>query len=274
MIYIFSALYREAAPLIRHFRLKRTEAVRGTESFTDGERFLLTLTGSGLLNAASTASAVLSRAEVTEEDRLVCWGSAASLEGKTGGLYIVNKLTERYSGRSYYPDMIIDTGLPEASLLSGNELYSQGDVLPEGYNLYDMESAAVFHAGKMFFPPHRMFFLRFVSDSGCPSKMTGSLLEEYAGWHLPAVSRFLEMLAESGEESVPVFTEDDLKFIERTASQLKCTAYMKNELYDFMRYAKLAGIGFEETVSRLPLPAESKEEGKEMLNEIRRFIIQ
>ena len=46
MVYIFSALYAEAQPLIDKYRLKKKRVVHGVDSFQDEEgRIVLSLTG-------------------------------------------------------------------------------------------------------------------------------------------------------------------------------------------------------------------------------------
>ena len=277
-IFIFTALYREAAPLIRHFRLKKTEVLKGTDSFGDGESILLTLTGSGMLNAAAVTSAVLSRCEVSEGDKLISWGSAAALSGKLPKtLYCLHKITERHGRRSYYPDMIIDTGLPEASAVCGNTVFREGEEICGEYDLYDMESAGVFHAGKMFFPPHGMFFLRYVSDYGDPSGVSGEMLERYAGENLPSLIRLTEGLLKEGPVGA-VLGEAEEEMIRQWAEAMNCSAYMKNELYRYVYYGKLSGITVNEIGEALELvkrlPVQDKEEGKGILHEIRQYILQ
>ena len=278
MIYVTAALYPEASALIRHFRLKKTELLRGRDVFTDHENMTLVLTGTGELNAASVTAAFLAKMNVSDDDVLLSIGSAASLcEDSGSGLYIINKMTDLNSGRSYYPDMLIHTGLKETSVLTGSTVYRKGDNIPEGYGLYDMESAAVYHAAKMFFPPHRMFFLRFVSDTGTPQAVTASDLERLSNEYLPAVKRLVEEVRK-GKKTESILTKEDEEHIIQLAEQMKCTEFMKNELHGYVCYAVLTGLSLKQIEEGLSLaerlPAENKEEGKKILYEIRQFVIQ
>ena len=274
-IFIFTALYQEAAPLIRQLHLKKKEIIRKTDVFTDGETLFLALTGSGELNAAVIAAAVLSRLEASQEDALIVYGSAASLKEEIGeGLYQAAKLTDANSGRSYYPDLLYRTGLTETAFLCGSTVYRKGSRTEDEYGLYDMESAAVFHAGKMYLPPHRMFFFRFVSDDGETEKVNAALLESLSERYAGPVVSFIEQLRESETQKKPVLSEEDEKQIDELAEQLRCSASMKHTLHGYIYYAKLTGLSLKDLRAGLKLPAENREEGKKILYEIRQFIIQ
>jgi hypothetical protein len=59
--------------------------------------------------------------------------------------------------------------------------------------------------------------------------------------------------------------------IRELAEQIKCTAFMANELRHILYYAVLCGKDPEQMISavRDRLPAADKEEGKQILREIR-----
>ena len=91
--------------------------------------------------------------------------------GHDFGIFLLNKLLDQNSDRTFYPDMLIKSDLMEASCITGSTVLSQRAaafmaVAAEGYDLYDMESAAVYQAGNLFLGPHQMSFIRVVSDRG------------------------------------------------------------------------------------------------------------
>ncbi|MBP3802998.1 MAG: hypothetical protein J6I76_03740, partial [Oribacterium sp.] len=92
-------------------------------------------------------------------------------EGDNSDIFLLNKLLDQNADRTFYPDMLIKTDLREASGITGSTVLSQRAaafmaVAAEGYDLYDMESAAVYQAGNLFLGPHQMSFIRVVSDRG------------------------------------------------------------------------------------------------------------
>ena len=166
MIHIFTALYPEAKPLIQALSLKKRAAQTHYQQFLSEEGDLsLTITGVGPMQAAAVTASVLTDFEAGAQDQLLSLGTAARLTTCPASMYHVNKITEAVTMRDFYPDMLLNTGLPEASLITGAKLYTKQE---SGYaaDLYDMEAAAVYQAASMFLGPHQMNFLRIVTDDG------------------------------------------------------------------------------------------------------------
>ena len=156
MIFLQMALYCEARPILQHEAFHAMPPV-GRFQRWQTEDMMLTLSGTGQAEAATCAAVTCAMHHPTASDLFVVLGTCAALEGKAekGRLYRARSIEDLGSGRVFYPDLVLDLGLPEAGLLSGyQELKSQkervwyrdGRDLPA---LYDMESAAVYHAAKM-----------------------------------------------------------------------------------------------------------------------------
>ena len=166
MIHIFTALYPEAKPLIQALGLKKRAAQTHYQQFLSEEGDLsLTITGVGPMQAAAVTASVLTDFDTGALDQLLSLGTAAALTACPASMYHVNKITDAATKRDFYPDMLLNTGLPEASLITGAQLYTHHE---SGYaaDLYDMEAAAVYQAASMFLGPHQMNFLRIVTDDG------------------------------------------------------------------------------------------------------------
>ena len=166
MIHIFTALYPEAKPLIQALSLKKRATQTHYQQFLSEEGDLsLTITGVGPLQAAAVTASVLTDYDAGAQDQLLSLGTAARLTTCPASMYHVNKITEAATMRDFYPDMLLNTGLPEASLITGAKLYTKQE---SGYaaDLYDMEAAAIYQAASMFLGPHQMNFLRIVTDDG------------------------------------------------------------------------------------------------------------
>ena len=209
MVFVFVALYPEAKPVIKRLGLrKRTDRARFQEFVSEDSEIVLAITGVGPVAAAAAVAAVLTEYDAGQGDQLLSVGTAAALRGEHGavgtaalygehgsvetmeslcgeksssiiltesghdfGIFLLNKLLDQNSDRTFYPDMLIKSDLMEASCITGSTVLSQRAaafmaVAAEGYDLYDMESAAVYQAGNLFLGPHQMSFIRVVSDRG------------------------------------------------------------------------------------------------------------
>ena len=227
MIHIFTALYPEAKPLIQALGLKKRAAQTHYQQFLSEEGDLsLTITGVGPMQAAAVTASVLTDYDAGAQDQLLSLGTAARLTQheysernedpqaqaespvtaeaarkdisderaeRTASMYHIHRITDAATKRDFYPDMLLNTGLPEASLITGARLLTtqdtwaqvdaqRGEKFRRGTTddaapgtladrlaaplLYDMEAAAIYQAASMFLGPHQMNFLRIVTDDG------------------------------------------------------------------------------------------------------------
>lgn len=126
MVYIFSALYAEAQPLIDKYRLKKKRVVHGVDSFQDEEgRIVLSLTGCGVYHAIFAVSSVLAVMPPGADDQMLFYGSTASLrtaDSGSSGLYRIAEIFDLPSGSRYYPGISRNTGLPDAVAVTGMKI--------------------------------------------------------------------------------------------------------------------------------------------------------
>lgn len=213
MIHIFTALYPEAKPLIQALGLKKRAAQTHYQQFlSEAQDLTLTITGVGPMQAAIVTASVLTDYDAGASDQLLSLGTAAWLMPQekdentaVAPMYHLNRIVEAGTNRAFYPDMLLHTGLPEASVITGASLLTEakrasstnaterestGAEVPDSVDLiawmgetqnpvrgilenpivtpilYDMEAAAVYQAASMFLGPHQMNFLRIVTDQG------------------------------------------------------------------------------------------------------------
>ena len=138
-----------------------------------------------------------------------------------------------------------------------------------------MEASAIFLAASRFVPPHRMIFLKYVSDSGTddPKKITSAMLQEGAEKQVSKVLAVLEHLKTIVEDDYAI--DEDL-FL-NTFLNLRASETMRHELRQLFRYAKAEGLDMEKLLSDLEkeglYPVNSKREGKEVIDVIRQRLI-
>ena len=203
MFFIVCALAAEARPLISALSLRKDEHACPYDTYFDEDSTcVLVLSGMGNVAASSATSYLLTRFSFQpDRDFLLNFGSCA---GKEPGLYLIHKITDQVTGRDFYPDMLYDLSSCGLSLSSEKALVTVPKViasLPDPELLYEMEASGIFLAASRFCPPHRMFFLKYVSDSGeeDPKKITSELLTRRAEEQLPVVLSVLEYLKEAAE---------------------------------------------------------------------------
>ena len=304
MIHIFTALYPEAKPLIQALSLKKCAAQTHYQQFLSEEGDLcLTITGVGPLQAAAVTASVLTDYDAGAQDQLLSLGTAARLTTCPASMYHVNKITEAVTMRDFYPDMLLNTGLPEASLITGAKLYTKQE---SGYaaDLYDMEAAAIYQAASMFLGPHQMNFLRIVTDDGLTQEEmeTGMTVrtvtnaasgteskpavgtEESAHRSLAAhvtacveqqvdtivtVVDKLRALTAVEAAGHQVLTENEQKLVDKLIADAHFSKVMADECVQLIRYAALSELDWQQPIAALYaeglVPTRDKRAGKIIL---------
>ncbi len=227
MVYLFTALYPEAKPVIRYLGLKRRQMEFGFDVY-EGERLRLILTGVGAPAAAAAVGSTLAFFHAGEGDFLVNWGSCAS-DAEIGTVFRCHKIMDQMFHHTFYPDMIFFSDMKEAAVVTepvawekkegegGQDCRSMihtdhdrecSDMehqreTAEGLSgeifLHDMEAAAVYFTGSYFFSPHQMHFLKVVTDHGMDLGESDAVFRAEDG----KKTDFLKKIEELMQESLP-----------------------------------------------------------------------
>lgn len=261
MIEIVTALMPEAAELIRILALKKTED-RPFRRYRNPETGIgLTISGTGKVAAAAAVGAVLSRYSAVERRAvgLVNFGSCGAPEGVPRTLYLIHKLTDADTGRTFYPDLFTDCPYPETALYTCSRPWMGKSIVPgeEGADraetaatdrppVYDMEGAAVYEAGNLFLGPHQLHFLKGVTDHGSRNTASAGLsdfkgtMSGYARLALPYLQqlRSADTAGSAGARSVNAEETAESAHI---AVTLHCSVTMELEVRQLVHYAVLSG---------------------------------
>ncbi len=306
MIHIFTALYPEAKPLIQALSLKKRAAQTHYQQFLSEEADLsLTITGVGPLQAAAVTASVLTDFDAGAQDQLLSLGTAAALTTCPASMYHVNKITEAVTLRDFYPDMLLNTGLTEASLITGATLLvaqdtwaqveAQQDVKPRqdtmddsvlgilgdrlaAPRLYDMEAAAVYQAASMFLGPHQMNFLRIVTDQGlseseavAPQSLAAhatACVEQQVDIIVAVVDK-LRALTAAEAAGHQVLTENERQLVDKLIADAHFSKVMADECVQLIRYAALSELDWQQPIAALYaeglVPTRDKRAGKIIL---------
>lgn len=277
MFYFVCALYAEARPLISALSLRKDAFSCPYDTyFSEDSSVVLAISGTGPIAGAASASYLLTRFGFRNHaDFLINFGSCA---GNEPGLHLVNKITDAMSGRTFYPDMLYDLsscGLPSSSEKALVTVPRAVSSLEDPSSLYDMEASGIYQAASHVLSPHRVLFLKYVSDSGVDAKETISAekLTKDSAKHIPTVLSVLEKLAEACDEKPSI----DEELLVSTSLVLHLSDTLRHELRQLFLYAQASGTDIKEILDALDaegkLDVSSKREGKVVLDEIRKKLI-
>lgn len=270
MIYIAMALYAEAAPLIDALGLKRRAGAGSWQEFADEERGIcLFLTGVGKLEAAIAVSHFATKYAMGNDDFLVQLGSCAGR--KIGQAYIIHRIDDADTERSYYPDILYAHSLPEAGVTTGSRMLQNG---VENESLYDMEASGVYQAAVRFLGPHRMAFMKVVSDVGQADCMTPNLLSDCMKEQIPTVLELLSDIRsylELEQQDLP--DEEECQRRERLYRDMCCSETMRLQLQQWLEYLRLAGKPYWQQIDldyeNEILPCHDRKAGKQYFEQFK-----
>jgi len=284
LIYIFTALYCEAYPVIRCFHLVKNNHIKRFQVFENKDSgIILTVTGSGSIKAAVAVGSIGTYYGMGENDFLINMGTCAKIQEEvsaecTGRIYLCNKITERTTKRTFYPDILFCHDFLEKEIVSAER--PVGKKQDTEYGLFDMEAAAVYQAGAFFLGPHQMSFLKIVSDNGNVENVTAAVIEELVEQNMDKISEYILRLShwcQTENEKNVVPGADETEWLEKVYRDMHCSDTMKAVLEQHVRYCTLTGTDYKKIVEELylqgKLPCSCKREGKVYFEELRKKLL-
>lgn len=303
MIYIFTALYPEAKPLIRAFSLKKAVAGLPFDVYENMDGDLrLVITGAGMTAAACGVSAVFGRYGAGERDHLINIGTCAAEnpasekkdDTETGysGIYLCHKITDRNTGHTYYPDMLYHHSFAEAEIITEPVVWEMSGDNPGKLHLsgkqhindcrvllHDMESAAVYQAGSFWLGPHQMSFMKAVSDEGAGEKITPRILEHAVENNLEQIKAYVSDLRQAleSDEEQQKKEQHCMNVAEQLCQELHCSQTMRAAVVQCVRYWTLAAVDYQNVLDKMradgELPCRDRREGKKRFEELKQRLL-
>ena len=248
----------------------------------------LVITGVGEINAAAAVSNIGGAYGISPDDEILNVGCGACFSSETclGSIFLGNKLTEQMTGRTFYPDMLIKTGYRECEIITAVRVLKEG----REQVVYDMEAAAIYQAAAFFVGPHRMHFIKLVSDAG--ERIDQSKITELFALQEDKICGYIDILLSvgvnktsiddktKGENMADGNATDDTKSawnIDRLTSDMRCSKVMGDQLAQLIKYCRLSGIDYKSVLDEYYtnglLPCESKREGKKCLFELKQRLL-
>ncbi len=315
MVYVFCAFYGECSGLIKHYNLKKrqTDKYYRFDVFeNENQPVRIILTGQGSVMEAAAVSGAASFFGIKAEDAIINVGTCAG-DYEPGQVFICNKITEEATGRTFYPDMILRSSLPERELVTApvvirKSIHEYANKDSHNMALYDMEAAAIYQAANLYVGPHRMGFVKVVSDNGdieglTPDFIKGLMAEavdeiasyvdrfvmDAGNWHNDRQDAF-DKLNGGKNSSIQqqhmehyslnddmCRAEESTQFTNQLCKDLHCSKVMENQVRQLIKYLSLEGTDYMTYINKLynegRLPAHDKKNGKVCLDEIKRELL-
>ena len=315
MVYVFCAFYGECSGLIKHYNLKKrqTDKYYRFDVFeNENQPVRIILTGQGSVMAAAAVSGAASFFGIKAEDAIINVGTCAG-NYEPGQVFICNKITEEATGRTFYPDMILRSNLPERELVTApvvirKSIHEYANKDSHNMVLYDMEAAAIYQAANLYVGPHRMGFVKVVSDNGDIEGLTSDFIKGLMAEAVDEIASYVDMfVTDAGNwhnDRLDAFdklnggknnsiqqqhmehyslnddmcrAEESTQFTNQLCKDLHCSKVMENQVRQLIKYLSLEGTDYMTYINKLynegRLPAHDKKNGKVCLDEIKRELL-
>ena len=282
MVYVFCAFYGECSGLIKYYNLKKrqTDKYYRFDVFeNENQPVRIILTGQGSVMAAAAVSGAASFFGIKAEDAIINVGTCAG-NYEPGQVFICNKITEEATGRTFYPDMILRSGLPERELVTvpvviHKPIHEYVNKDSHNMALYDMEAAAIYQAANLYVGPHRIGFVKVVSDNGDIEGLTPDFIKKLMAEAVDEIASYVDMFVTDTHDMCRA--EESTQFTNQLCKDLHCSKVMENQVRQLIKYLSLEGTDYMTYINRLydegRLPAHDKKNGKVCLDEIKRELL-
>lgn len=282
MVYVFCAFYGECSGLIKHYNLKKrqTDKYYRFDVFeNENQPVRIILTGQGSVMAAAAVSGAASFFGIKAEDAIINVGTCAG-DYEPGQVFICNKITEEATGRTFYPDMILRSSLPERELVTApvvirKSIHEYANKDSHNMVLYDMEAAAIYQAANLYVGPHRMGFIKVVSDNGDIEGLTPDFIKGLMAGAVDEIASYVDRFVADTHDMCRA--EESTQFTNQLCKDLHCSKVMENQVRQLIKYLSLEGTDYMTYINKLydegRLPAHDKKNGKVCLDEIKRELL-
>jgi nucleoside phosphorylase len=159
-IFIYTALSCEAKPLVEHFKLKKITTIQPFAVYVN-QAICLTVTGLGKSAMAAGVAYTQALLAAVEHPVLVNIGIAGHKYHDVGQLFLIDRITDVDSRKSYYPPLVFTPSCPTAGL----QTVSRPQLVYDSQYLCDMEASAFYETAIRFSSGELIHCLKIISDN-------------------------------------------------------------------------------------------------------------
>ncbi|HMV45187.1 MAG TPA: phosphorylase, partial [Leptospiraceae bacterium] len=140
MIYIVTALAQEAIPFIQHFKLKKDLSHTKFDIYKN-ELITLVVSGTGKLKSSIATTYLLVKEPPKKSDKILNFGicGSGSEKHKSGQIFLINKIEDVTTAKTYYPEILFSHLIPEAGIVTHEKPVVKTKSTPSTAGLVDME---------------------------------------------------------------------------------------------------------------------------------------
>ncbi|WP_462422361.1 spore photoproduct lyase family protein [Fusobacterium pseudoperiodonticum] len=273
MLYIVTALYIEAKPLISLFNLKKDNSYTKFQVFSN-EDVKLIISGTGKVKSATALTYLISKEDIKKNDYIVNIGFAASNKNsQLSDIVYVSKIQNAYSDFDFYPEMIYKHNFLEGSLTTFDSIVEKK---LENIEYIDMEAYGFFQTASIFFKKDKIMVLKIVSDI-LKDKAKDRVLVDFKDENLFTESynniyKFLVNFKTVNDDSDFTITEQEL--IKKVLENLRLSDTMTYELFNILRYLKIKYGNIDILKKYENIEVTSKVQAKKLFEEIKNISLQ
>ncbi|MBK8396019.1 MAG: hypothetical protein IPL26_12390 [Leptospiraceae bacterium] len=247
MIYIVTALAQEAIPLIQHFKLKKDLSHNKFDIYRN-DMIKLIVSGTGKLKSAVATTYLLLKEPPKKTDKILNFGICGSGidKHKSGQIFLINKIEDVNSGKSYYPEIIFSHLLPEAGIITYEKPVIKSKSTPTVPSLVDMEVSGFYESANTFVQSHNIIILKVVSDHLGGEKFTGAFIQSIVEKNIPHIITVLNQ-ARKRQSATATDTEvldsGEYRIFEDLSDNLGLSTTQRFQVLDMLKGYKVRSGG-------------------------------
>ena len=273
MLYIVTALYIEAKPLISLFNLKKDNTYTKFQVFSN-ENIKLIISGTGKIKSATALTYLISNKDIKENDYIINIGFIASANNNSqlGDIVYISKIQNAYSDTTFYPEMIYKHNFLEGSLTTFDKIIENKI---ENVEYIDMEAYGFFQTASIFFKKDKIILLKIVSDI-LKENMEDRILVNFKDEVLfnesyKRIYDFLLKFINIPDDNKNNFKNNEQDLIKKVLENLKLSDTMTYEFFNILKYLKIKYENIDILKQYENIEVNSKVQGKKVFEEIKDF---
>ncbi len=246
-IFIYTALPCEAKPLVEHFNLKKDTTIQPFAVYFN-QQLCLTVTGLGKSAMAAGVAYTQALFASVEHPVLVNIGIAGHKHHTVGSLFLIDKITDLDSHKSYYPPLVFTPPCPTANI----QTVSRPQLDYDSQHLCDMEASAFYETAVRFSTGELIHCLKVISDNA--SSPAENIQSKQVAQLIAAHIATLETLLAELSRLAKLITAPEPKLFKQLTQRYHFTASEQGQLKtQLSRWAALTNVHvpeFDETSLR------------------------
>ena len=271
MLYIVTALYIEAKPLISLFNLKKDNTYTKFQVFSN-ENIKLIISGTGKIKSATALTYLISNKDIKENEYIINIGFIASLNNNSqlGDIVYISKIQNAYSDTTFYPEIIYKHNFLEGSLTTFDKII---DNKIENIEYIDMEAYGFFQTASIFFKKDKIIVLKIISDI-LKENVKDRILFDFEDDNLfnesyKKIYDFLLKFVNIPTDSRNNFNNNEQDLIKKVLENLKLSDTMTYEFFNILKYLKIKYGNIDILKKYENIEINSKVQGKKIFEEIK-----